>query len=316
MFRDFDAGLVTMNRELPGKMPRAATMAVAVLMAVIPKHGSAQHVARTTADIAADVSKATVYIETHQRNGDVLAGSGFLIDSSGTVVTNFHVVANAAQVQVRLPDAEVFRVSSVRAVDKERDLAILQIPAFGLATVAMGNSNNMRTGDRVIAIGTALGVYENTVTAGIISGIRDAAGTRVFQMDAAISPGNSGGPVVNDRGEVIGIATFREKAGESLNFAVPINYVRGMLQLTASNLDVLKTEPLSTQGKPSSPDSTPKVPSSMPPNERDRVAVYVCGAGVGPCRDSRMSRIRELVAQGLPLDEAYVQATQERDAGH
>lgn len=187
--------------------------------------------AKSPAQIASAVGRATVLIRASLQGGSLTTGSGFIADPSGTIVTNFHVVEGAERVEVRLPSGDVHEVSGVRAVDRRRDIAILQIPAFGLPTAPLGNSDSIQPGDRVVVIGNALGVLDNTVTAGVISGVRDLEGYKLFQMDAAISKGNSGGPVVNDRGDVVGITVAKIEAGESLNFAIPVNYARGLLQL-------------------------------------------------------------------------------------
>jgi hypothetical protein len=145
-------------------------------------------------------------------------------------VTNFHVVQGAQKIEIRLPSGDLYEVTGVRGVDQQRDLAVLQVPGFDLPTVKLGNSNKVKTGERIVVIGTALGVLENSVTTGVISGIRKAEGYRLFQMDAAVSPGNSGGPVVNVQGEVVAVSVAKLSEGEGLNFAVPINYARGLLQ--------------------------------------------------------------------------------------
>jgi S1-C subfamily serine protease len=138
-------------------------------------------------------------------------------------------------VEVRLNNDDVFPVVGTKAVDQLRDLAIVQIAGFSLATVSLGDSSSVRPGERIMVIGNALGMLENSVTAGIVSGVRDLGGYRMIQMDAAISPGNSGGPVVNEKGDVIGVATLKLRTGESLNFAVPVNYARGLFQLPTTS---------------------------------------------------------------------------------
>jgi S1-C subfamily serine protease len=203
---------------------------LAVLMA-LPMLAVGQVQPRSGADIAASVSAATVGIRARQADGSEFAGSGFLVDAAGTIITNFHVVENSTFVEVRLSNDDVYPVIGIRAVDQRRDLAVLQVAGFKLPLVRLGDSNSVKPGERVMVVGNALGLLDNSVTAGIVSGIRDAGGYRLIQMDAAISRGNSGGPVVNERGEVVGVATLKLRDGESLNFAVPINYARGLLQL-------------------------------------------------------------------------------------
>jgi S1-C subfamily serine protease len=185
----------------------------------------------SVADIAEKVGRATVVVKAKTSTDSVSVGSGLVVDPSGIVVTNLHVVAGATRIQIRFPSGDEYDVTSVGGIDETRDVAILKIPGFDLPVVTLGNSNKVKAGHRIVVIGTALGFLENTVTTGIISGIRQLEGYRLFQMDAAVSPGNSGGPVANDQGQVIGVTVAKLSRGESLNFAVPINYARGLLQV-------------------------------------------------------------------------------------
>ena len=155
-------------------------------------------------------------------------GSGFLIDESGTVVTNQHVIEGATAARVKLSSGEVYDRVRVLAADNRRDIAILQIDGFGLPTLRLGNSDSVRVGAEVIAIGSPLGL-ENSVSTGIISGKRAREGFHWLQTTAAISPGSSGGPILNSVGNVIGVAVAGMDEGQNLNFAVPVNYVRGMV---------------------------------------------------------------------------------------
>jgi hypothetical protein len=185
----------------------------------------------STRDIASLLNKATVTIKVLASDGSVRSGSGFIVDPSGTVVTNVHVVEGATKIEVHLTNGDVYEPSGVRVADTRRDIAVLQLAAFNLRTVKLADSDTIAAGDHVVVIGTALGVLENSVTTGVVSGIREVDGSRLFQMDAAVSPGNSGGPVANHHGEVIGITVAKLTGGQSLNFAIPINYARGELTL-------------------------------------------------------------------------------------
>jgi hypothetical protein len=185
----------------------------------------------STREIAALLGKAAVTIKVLTLDGTVRSGSGFIVDPSGTVVTNVHVVAGAQKVEVHVSNGDVYEPAGVRVADRRRDIAVLQLAAFNLPSAKLGDSDTVAPGDRVVVIGTALGVLENSVTSGVISGVRELDGSRLFQMDAAVSAGNSGGPVANDHGEVIGITVSKLTGGQSLNFAIPINYARGELAL-------------------------------------------------------------------------------------
>ena len=158
-------------------------------------------------------------------------GSGFITRSDGVVLTNAHVVDGVSEVGVTLPDGRRFSGKVVGA-DPVTDVAVVKLAATGLPVAPLGDSNKVRPGQWAIAIGNPLGL-DNTVTLGIISAVHRTnaigAGQRVpyLQTDAAVNPGNSGGPLINDRGQVIGINTAIRKApGAGLSFAIPIDLAR------------------------------------------------------------------------------------------
>lgn len=156
-------------------------------------------------------------------------GSGFIIKSDGLILTNAHVVEGADTVTVLLKDGRELR-GRVMGADSLTDVAVVKVEANNLPSVAMGNSDGLRPGEWAIAIGNPLGL-DNTVTVGIISatgrrssqvGVSDKR-VGFIQTDAAINPGNSGGPLLNQRGEVIGINTAILQGAQGLGFAIPIN---------------------------------------------------------------------------------------------
>jgi S1-C subfamily serine protease len=158
-------------------------------------------------------------------------GSGFITRSDGVVLTNAHVVDGVSEVGVTLPDGRRFSGKVVGA-DPVTDVAVVKLAATGLPVAPLGDSTKVRPGQWSIAIGNPLGL-DNTVTLGIISAVHRTnaigAGQRVpyLQTDAAVNPGNSGGPLINDRGQVIGINTAIRKApGAGLSFAIPIDLAR------------------------------------------------------------------------------------------
>ena len=162
-------------------------------------------------------------------------GSGFITRSDGLIFTNEHVVEGADQVSVTLPDGRSFR-GKVLGGDPLTDVAVVKVVADKLPVAPLGNSNDLKPGEWAIAIGNPLGL-NNTVTAGIISAVdrTDALGSgrRVpyIQTDAAVNPGNSGGPLINSSGQVIGINTAIRKApGAGLSFAIPINLAKRIAQ--------------------------------------------------------------------------------------
>ena len=163
-------------------------------------------------------------------------GTGFSIDKEGHILTNYHVVAEARQVEVTLSNRKKYRATIV-GTDRPHDLAIIQIKAQGLTPVTLGDSRNLRVGQKVYAIGNPFGL-SGTMTRGIVSSIRpvqEPDGMRIdeaIQTDAAINPGNSGGPLLNWHGEVIGINTMiASSVGQSagIGFAIPINTAKAVL---------------------------------------------------------------------------------------
>jgi trypsin-like peptidase/uncharacterized protein DUF2846 len=184
-----------------------------------------------TPDIVKRAVPGTVAISGETLRGERIAGSGFIIDSSGTIATNLHVVRDLVRATVTLANGQSFDRVMVRSYDERRDLAIIQISASGLSTLELGDSDAVEVGERVVLIGNPLGLLSGTVSSGIVSAVRPVEGYRVFQTDAPASPGNSGGPMIDEHGRVVGVMTFRVNGGENLNFVVPVNYIRGLLSL-------------------------------------------------------------------------------------
>ena len=166
-------------------------------------------------------------------------GSGFIIQSDGVVLTNAHVVEGADEVRVKLTDRREFK-GKVLGIDRVTDVAVVKIEANGLPAVKMGDPSTLRVGEWVLAIGSPFG-FENTVTAGIVSATSRSLpeGTYVpfIQTDAAVNPGNSGGPLFNLRGEVIGINSqiYSGTGGYmGLSFAIPIDVASGVKEQLVS----------------------------------------------------------------------------------
>ena len=182
----------------------------------------------TTAQIAKRVSPAVVVIQGKTDSGHIL-GSGFIISNDGNIVTNLHVIKDMKTASVQLANSDTFDSFSVLATDERRDLAIIQIAGFALSGLEFGNSDVLTIGEPLVIVGSPLGLG-GTVTAGILSSVRDSGdGFKVLQTDAAVNPGNSGGPLLNNKGQAIGVVTFQLRSAQGLNFAIPINYVRGLL---------------------------------------------------------------------------------------
>jgi S1-C subfamily serine protease len=170
-------------------------------------------------------------------------GSGVLIDATGVIVTNLHVVQSATKVAVKLSNGDVYDDVAAVDFDARKDLVLLKIKGFKLPVVELGDSDSVSVGNPVYAIGAPQGL-ELTISQGIVSGLRDSGdGYRVVQTTAAISPGSSGGGLFDETGRLVAITTYRIKGGENLNFAIPVNYVRGMAATTAQfTLEELKSK--------------------------------------------------------------------------
>ena len=183
-----------------------------------------------TQDIIEKYKDAIIQIATQTGTG-----TGFYVKEFDLIVTNNHVVANTAEVTIQ---GKVFPklLSRVWYTDRKHDLAFLEPPAgAALADVHLGRYEDMKDGDGILAIGHPYGL-NYTATQGVISKVdRIRDGLKYIQIDAAINPGNSGGPLVNDKGEVIGVNSFIIRGGDNLGFALPVDYLRIALQLYMPN---------------------------------------------------------------------------------
>lgn len=167
-------------------------------------------------------------------------GTGFIVDSSGLIVTNSHVVDDTSgDFSVVLKDGTTYNVEKIH-LDRYTDIAILEIVARDLPVVEFGDSDSLKVGQTAIAIGNALGKYQNTVTVGVVSGIARSLKAssslgdvkeyeNVIQTDAALNPGNSGGPLLNSAGQVIGINVATTYGADNISFAIPINQLKPVL---------------------------------------------------------------------------------------
>ena len=170
------------------------------------------------------------------------AGSGFVVDPSGYILTNNHVVEKAERLTVKLSDGRVVRARIVGA-DPDTDIALIKVDAGKLPAAVLGDSSTLRVGDWVCAIGNPLG-YEHTLTVGVVSFLGrklfDKSLDNYIQTDAAINFGNSGGPLINSRGEVIGINAAISSRASNIGFAVPVNVAAGNLAQLKTNGRVVR----------------------------------------------------------------------------
>jgi S1-C subfamily serine protease len=147
------------------------------------------------------------------------------------------VIERAAAVRIKLPAGGEFAATGIVALKPDLDLAVLRVEAQGVPVVALGDSDAVQVGERVVAIGSPMGL-QNTVSDGLVSAIREKAGQKVFQITAPVSPGSSGGPLFNAKGQVIGITFASVTEGQNLNFAIPINDAKPLIgDATATTLE-------------------------------------------------------------------------------
>lgn len=172
-------------------------------------------------------------------------GTGFLISSDGYIITNQHVIDGADKITVQVPSKKSKLTAKVVGQDYELDLAVLKIDGTGYPTLSLGNSDKMRVGDGVVAIGEPYGL-DHTVTTGVVSAkgrpvtIENRNYKNLIQTDAAINPGNSGGPLLNMSGQVIGINTAVNAQAQGIGFAIPINTVNDVLSQLMSGSKIVR----------------------------------------------------------------------------
>lgn len=176
--------------------------------------------------IVKKIAPSTVIIFTYDKNGEIRGqGSGFFISQDGDIITNRHVFAGSHSAEVKTADGKVYPVTQIVAESKEADIvrAKVNVPK-SVPFLSLSNSIP-EVGERIVVIGNPLGL-ERTVSDGIVSASREIPGFgRIYQITAPLSSGSSGSPVVNMKGEVIGVATFQFVEGQNLNFAIPSEHI-------------------------------------------------------------------------------------------
>ena len=205
-------------------------IALGLLLSCIATPVSAQNVEQ----IAEKALAATVFLEMKDRNGQPRGfGSGFFVGQN-QIATNFHVIVGSARGTAKLVGKHTkYTIESIIATDEKNDLALLEVQMFGIQPLPLDDSNTVKIGQTVYVAGNPKGL-EGTFSDGIISSLRKGYAKKLLQMTAPISPGSSGGPVLNGQGKVIGIsvAGHRDPDAQNLNFAIPSNYLNALLQQT------------------------------------------------------------------------------------
>jgi hypothetical protein len=185
--------------------------------------------------LAKKARSAVMLLVVSDANGkEIATGTGFLVSSDGKLITNHHVIENAASAVAKAEDGGLFPVEGVLADDPKNDLVLLKLNGRDLPFLTLATNTTVEVGTRIAVIGSPLGL-EGTLSEGIVSAVRDVKGNlSILQITAPISPGSSGSPVLNQKGEVLGVASALLAGGQSLNFAVPSKMAADLVKQSAS----------------------------------------------------------------------------------
>lgn len=290
-------------------LPLIAGVAVSCSGAPNKSNSGGKRTALTTKEIVDRATPSVVRIEAGRA-----VGTGFVVGADGRIATNLHVIEGADEVTVQLSDKRRFSVDKVVAIDPARDLVIVQIGAADLPTLRLGNSDNVSAGEPVVIIGNPLGVLDFTVSDGLISSVRPLTDqVTVLQTSAPISQGSSGGPLFNNYGEVIGIATFFSTEGQNLNFAIPSNYLRpllaqnGGLSLSEFAAKLRETRPQKGECQPRRSTIETKTPDGKAVTIERDVPCHQ-PAALDDCSREQMvavaQSIQEAISKGAPIYNA------------
>jgi len=192
----------------------------------------------TPEEIFARESGSVVLIAAGADNNRLSIGTGFIVREDGLIATNYHIIRGSRNIGIKMKNGRTYEHVQVYKVNAARDLALLKIETSGLDPVTLGNSDRIRIGQQVLAIGNPSGL-ENTISDGLISAVRTTnLGVKVLQISVPVSPGSSGGPLYDMEGRVIGVTVGAMQQGQNLNFAIPANYLKYMIISLNSPADV------------------------------------------------------------------------------
>lgn len=232
--------------------------------------GTTVATALTPQEITEIAFDSTVHLGFTDAKGNRWTGSGFVFHD-GQVATNYRVVDNMWIGSAKLiGQEEIYPVETVLAVDKERDLAIIKVVGIDAPVLPLGDSDTVQIDDRVYIAGNPRGL-EILFSEGTISAIRGGSADKIFQMTAPVSQGSSGGPVFNEKGEVIGVSLVALRDGQNLNFAVPINYLRSLANIPINPTPV-EPKPVSPKINPPPVEPKPVKPKVNPPPAKSKPA--------------------------------------------
>jgi len=216
-------------------------------------------------------------------------GTGFLVRADGWVVTNLHVIEGAEEALVTLANKRSYPVIEVVNASARHDLALLRIQVAGQPVLKLGKSEDVRAGDAIVAIGHPLGL-EDTVSNGLVSAVREVGDLTALQISAPIAPGSSGGPLFNEQGEVIGVATAILRGGQNLNLGMPVKYVQELMQSPAPVSLAAFAAARATKA-PGQEANLPRIKRNVPHHELtiwngcDDDAMRLVGHGIGEAID-------------------------------
>ncbi|HAF61393.1 MAG TPA: hypothetical protein DCK95_03595 [Anaerolineaceae bacterium] len=229
-------------------MARIKTRSIRLLIWVLLLcFGAIPAYAQTAQEIARKAFTSTVLLVMEDANGQPLSlGSGFFV-REGEIASNLHVVEGASRGYAKLVGQKTKHdIQGITAVDPERDLVVLKISASGAPSLSLGSSDAVQVGESVYAVGNPQGL-EGTFSQGIVSSIRDVGADKLLQITAPISPGSSGGPVLNSKGEVIGVSVATFRGGQNLNFAIPSDYLKTLLGKAGPAKPLAEAKPTKAQ---------------------------------------------------------------------
>ena len=243
--------------------------------------------AQSPAEIAAAATPAIVSIRTP---GGL--GSGFVVREDGWIVTNLHVIAGAESALVTFANKRTYPVVEVLSSSAAHDLALLRIEAHGLPVLKLADSEKVRPGDAVVAIGHPLGL-EDTVSNGLVSAVRHLGDLTALQISAPIAPGSSGGPLLDEHAEVIGVATAILSGGQNLNLGVPAKYIQNLLQNQAPvSLASMAAARVRESHKTSTGTELPKIARHVPHHE---LALW------NGCNDAAVALVAHGIAEAIDV---------------
>jgi S1-C subfamily serine protease len=199
---------------------------------------------------------AVVLITVAHSGGKESFGSGVIVKPEGVIVTNFHVMKGAISARVQLSNGDIYDDVTILDTDERKDIAVIKIKAVNLSALSFADSDTLRVGSSVYAIGAPRGL-EGSLSSGIVSSIRPGSevspafeGFRVIQFSAPVSPGSSGGPLLDESGKIVGLVFGGRPGGQNLNFAIPANYVLPLTLSSNSEGRALASMPKQTKAAP------------------------------------------------------------------